>query len=116
MASLDPMGLIGRIYIGDHYAKLHTKYIGSGPHGFREEDSLSFSHYKSMGANDHWGVVSLGPRGLIGSRAWENRISFSPRPKFRNRDQLETAKSQKKSVPYWPSTKEIFSDSVRYLG
>ena len=25
-------------------------------------------------------------------------------------------KAKKKSVPYWPSTKEIFSDSVRYLG
>ena len=29
---------------------------------------------------------------------------------------LETAKNKKKSVPYWPKTKEIFSDSVRYLG
>ena len=50
------------------------------------------------------------------TRARENRISFGPRPKFRNRDQLETAKSPKKSIPYWPNTKEIFSDSVRYLG
>ena len=25
-------------------------------------------------------------------------------------------KAKKKSVPYWPNTKEIFSDSVRYLG
>ena len=40
--------------------------ISSGPHGFREEDFLSFSHYKSMGANDPRGVASLGPRGLIG--------------------------------------------------
>ena len=31
---------------------LHTKYIICGPHGVREEDFLSFSHYKSMGAND----------------------------------------------------------------
>ena len=27
---------------------------------------LSFSHYKSMEANDPWGVASLDPRGLIG--------------------------------------------------
>ena len=27
----------------------------------------SFSHYKSMGANDPRGIVSLGPRGLIGT-------------------------------------------------
>ena len=26
------------------------------PHGFRE-DILSFSHYKSMGANDPWSVM-----------------------------------------------------------
>ena len=26
------------------------KYKSCGPHGFREEDFLSFSHYKSMGA------------------------------------------------------------------
>ena len=35
------------------------------PHGFREEDFLSFSHYKSMGANDPRSVAGLDPRGLI---------------------------------------------------
>ena len=25
-----------------------------------------FSHYKSMGANDPWGMASLDPRGLTG--------------------------------------------------
>ena len=38
VASLDPRGLIGRIYVGDHLTLLHTKYISRGPHGFREED------------------------------------------------------------------------------
>ena len=65
MANLDPMGLVGRIYVGDHYILLQTKYISCGPHGFREAD-LSFSHYKSVGANEPRGVASLGPRGLIG--------------------------------------------------
>ena len=37
-ASLDPRGFIGRIYVGDHYTLLHTKYISCRPHGFREED------------------------------------------------------------------------------
>ena len=37
VASLDPRNLIGRIYIGDHKKLLHTKYISSGLHGFREE-------------------------------------------------------------------------------
>ena len=45
---------------------LYTKYMKSGPHGFREKDFISFSHYKSMGANDARGVASLGSRGLIG--------------------------------------------------
>ena len=66
MAILDPRGLIGRIYVGDHKTLLHTKYISSGPHGFREEDFLSFSHDKFMGANDPRGVASLDSRGLIG--------------------------------------------------
>ena len=38
MASLDPRGLIGRIYVGHNYTLLHTKYRSCGPHGFREED------------------------------------------------------------------------------
>ena len=62
----DPRDVIGRIYVGDHYTLLHTKYIRSGPRGFREEDILSFSHYKSIGVNDPWGIARLGPRGLIG--------------------------------------------------
>ena len=45
---------------------LHTQYMSSGPHGFREGDFLRFSHYKSMRANDPRGVASLGPRVLIG--------------------------------------------------
>ena len=45
---------------------LHTKYISCGSHGFREEEFLSFSHYKSTGVNDTWGVANLDPRGMIG--------------------------------------------------
>ena len=66
MANLDPRDLIGRIYVGNHYTLLHTKYISSGPYGFREEDFVSFSHYKSMGANDPRGLASLDPMALIG--------------------------------------------------
>ena len=54
MASLDPRGLTGRIYV-------KTKYMSTGPHGFKED----FSHYKSTGANNPRGMASLGPRGLI---------------------------------------------------
>ena len=62
-----PGGLIGRIYVADHYKLLHTKYISSGPHGFREEDFLCFfPHFKSMGANDPQIVANLDPRGMVG--------------------------------------------------
>ena len=67
VASSEPKGLIGRIYVGDHLTLLQTKYIGSGPHGFREEDGFkSFSHYKSVEANDPRGVANLEPRGVVG--------------------------------------------------
>ena len=42
LTSLDPRGMIGRIYVGDHLMLLHTKYISSGPYDFREEDFRSF--------------------------------------------------------------------------
>ena len=45
---------------------LHTKYLSSGPYGFREEDFLSFFHYKSMGGNEPRGVVNFDPRGMVG--------------------------------------------------
>ena len=41
-AIFDPRGMIGRIYKKDHYTLLHTKYEGSGPCGFGEEDFLKF--------------------------------------------------------------------------
>ena len=34
VASLDNMGLIGRIYVGDHKTLLQSKYISCGSHGF----------------------------------------------------------------------------------
>ena len=37
-AIFDPRGVIGRIYIEDHYTLLHTKYESFGPYGFGEED------------------------------------------------------------------------------
>ena len=43
MANLDPRGMVGRIYVGDHLILLHTKYLSSGPYGFRKEDFCSFS-------------------------------------------------------------------------
>ena len=66
MASLEHRGSIGRIYVADHYTLLHSQYISCGPHGFREEDFLRFSHYKSMGANGPRCMASLDPRSLIG--------------------------------------------------
>ena len=46
-ANLDPRGLIGRVYIEEHFTLLHTKYIGCGPH-VSEKIFLSFLiNYKS---------------------------------------------------------------------
>ena len=42
MVSLDPWGMVGRIYEGDYQTLLHTKYRCSGPCGFSEEDFLVF--------------------------------------------------------------------------
>ena len=41
-AIFDPRGMVGRIYKKDHYILLHTKYEGSGPCGFGEEDFFMF--------------------------------------------------------------------------
>ena len=67
VASLDSRALTGRMYVVDQYTLLHTKYISSGPHGFREEDFFKVFLIMSMGANEPRGVASLDPRGLIGS-------------------------------------------------
>ena len=66
VAKLDPQGMVGRIYVCDHLKLLHTKYLSSEPYSIREEDFWSFSHYKSMGANEPQGVANLGPRGMVG--------------------------------------------------
>ena len=41
-AIFDPRGMICRIYKKDHHTLLHTKYEGSGPCGFGEEDFFMF--------------------------------------------------------------------------
>ena len=66
LASLDPKGMIGRIYVGDHLMLLHTKYLSSGPYDFREEDLKFFSHYKCMGDNEPRGMARLIFRGMVG--------------------------------------------------
>ena len=64
MANLDPRGMVGRIYVGDHQTLLHTEYLSCGPHSFREKDSFNFFfHYKSMGANDPMRNGQFGPQG-----------------------------------------------------
>ena len=66
VANLDPGSKVGRIYVGDHLTLLYTYYLSSEAYDFREEDFLSFSRYKSMGANEPQGVVNLDPRGMVG--------------------------------------------------
>ena len=54
--------MVGRIYVGDYLTLLHTKYLSSGPYGFREEDFLSISHYTCKS----WGMANLDPKGMVG--------------------------------------------------
>ena len=66
-ANLNSRGMVGRIYVVNHYALLHTKYRSCSFHGFRE-DFLSYSQLcgKSIEANYLHGVPNLGPRGMVG--------------------------------------------------
>ena len=38
VANLDPRGMVGKIYVGNHLMLLHTKYLSSGSYDFREDD------------------------------------------------------------------------------
>ena len=37
IANKDRRDMVGKIYIGDCLTLLHTKYLSSGPYGFKEE-------------------------------------------------------------------------------
>ena len=61
MADLEPRGMVGIIYVGDHQTLLYTKYISCAPHGYKK------NYYKSMQAIDpqvHDEFAT--PKGLIG--------------------------------------------------
>ena len=53
-AIFDHRGMIGRIYIEDHYTLLHTKYESFGPCGFREEDFFFMFFLMTPGAGPVW--------------------------------------------------------------
>ena len=53
-AIFDPRGMIGRIYKKDHYTLLNTKYEGSGPCGFGEEDFFYVLLHHAPGAGPVW--------------------------------------------------------------
>ena len=61
-AIFDPRGMIGRIYIEDHYTLLHTKYESFGPCGFGEEDFFFMFFF----SNDPRGGARMDPRGTVG--------------------------------------------------
>ena len=52
-AIFDPRGMIGRVYIEDHYTLLQTKYESFGPCGFGEEDFFKF-FLMTPGAGPVW--------------------------------------------------------------
>ena len=65
-ANLDPRGIVGRIYVGDHQTSLHTCFVSYAPHSFREEDFLMFFSYIALYKHmTPWGEASLEPSGLV---------------------------------------------------
>ena len=64
VASLDPMGLTGRIYAGDTKYRniLNKKKLWVS--WFQKRRFFKFFHYKSLGDNDICGVENLHPRGI----------------------------------------------------
>ena len=38
LVNLEPRGMVGMIYVGDHQTLLYTKYIRCGPYGYGIED------------------------------------------------------------------------------
>ena len=66
VANLNARGMVGRIYIGNQYTILHTKYKNSWANGFRDFFSKLLCHFKSMG---QWKLMTplehrhFGPQG-----------------------------------------------------
>ena len=60
-AIFDLRGMIGRIYIDDHYTLLHTKYERFGPCGFGEEEFFFY-----IFPNDPRGGARMDPRATVG--------------------------------------------------
>ena len=54
-AIFDPRGMIGRIYIEDHYTLLYTKY-----------ESFWRRRFSYVFPNDHRGGARMDPRGTVG--------------------------------------------------
>ena len=59
-ANLDPRCMVGRIYVGNHWTLLYTKYINCRPHVFKGV-LRGFSHYVYGGAIDPRGMASWDP-------------------------------------------------------
>ena len=59
-----PKSTKGHNFVRFTFKLLHTKYLSSGPYSFRED--LSFSHFKSMGANEPRRMANLVPKCMVG--------------------------------------------------
>ena len=64
LANLEPRGMVGIIYVGDHQALLYIKVISCEPYGYGIEDFKSFTNYKSMRAIDPHVHDKFSPKGL----------------------------------------------------
>ena len=69
VTNMDPKGMVGGI-VGDHFILLYTKYVSSGPHGFRYCFLGFFSYIVLYEQMTPWGMASLRlrlamPQGVI---------------------------------------------------
>ena len=67
LINLEPRGMVGMIYVGDHQTLLYTKYISCGPNGYGLEDFLKKNPIISL-CELFFPIcmTSFHPRGLIG--------------------------------------------------
>ena len=65
VASFNPSGIICTILVEGHHMMLQTKYQGSGPSGFRQEDFKRFPYISQCKKGDPQGLANFDPRCII---------------------------------------------------
>ena len=65
VANLDPRGMVGRIYVGDHLTLLHTKSVSSEPQSYSKNIFKGSLAILSTYTYDPLECGQFGPQGLV---------------------------------------------------